>query len=423
MRRTLAVVVATAVTTPVLLLSAAPAFADTKPAPAAGTRTTPTFDELKAAVAAAQKAYDEAAAKVDAAVQAFRDMDRTSPLKAAADAARKAADEAAAKKTAADAAVVEAQAKLDAAADETAKTEARKALDEAKKTAEEAAAAKTAADTEASEASDTYQDARVAASQEIHRLQTAEKEALKALHEAEKALEDYGELPPTDPCVGDEKFTTVVRGLPGKLVAGTTVPFTLRVTNGGDETLDNVYPEIDISAHDTRGTLEKYLDLEWSTDANPKWQDVDRYGSLALGAMKAKTSVDVKLRLKIDAKSPAGQGTVQASGHHVGDNDGGCGLAIGMNVYEFSLAKAPKTPAGGNGSGNGSAGGGSTGTTPQGGTSTTPVTGKGTTTGGTLAKTGSSDAVPQIALAGAAAVALGAGAMVVARRRRTAADA
>ncbi|MGW0464435.1 peptidase [Streptomyces sp. NPDC003027] len=414
---------ATAVTTPVLLLSAAPAFADTKPAPAAGTQKTPTHDELKAAVAAAQKTYDEAAAKVDAAVQAFRDMDKTSPLKAAADAAEKAADEAAAAKTAADAAVVEAQAKLDAAATDEEKTAARTALDEARKTAEEAAAAKTAADTKASEASGKYQDARVAASQEIHRLQAAEDAALKALDKAEKALEEYDELPPTDPCVVDEKFTTVVRGLPGKLVAGTTVPFTLRVTNGGDETLDNVFPEVDIWANHSKGTLDTYLDLEWSTDASPKWQDVDRYRSLALGSMKAKTSVDVRLRLKIDAKSPAGQGTVQASGHHVENNDGGCGTTTGMNVYAFSLAKAPKGSTGGSGSGNGNGTGGNTGTTQQGGTSTTPVTGNRTTTGGTLAKTGSSDAVPRIALAGAAAVALGAGAMVVARRRRTGADA
>ncbi|WP_308295521.1 LAETG motif-containing sortase-dependent surface protein [Streptomyces sp. MUM 178J] len=57
----------------------------------------------------------------------------------------------------------------------------------------------------------------------------------------------------------------------------------------------------------------------------------------------------------------------------------------------------------------------------QGGTSGTPV--ENTTSSGNLAETGSSSALPQIALAGGAAVALGAGAVFVVRRRKAGADA
>ncbi|MFE9412494.1 LPXTG cell wall anchor domain-containing protein [Streptomyces sp. NPDC006704] len=70
-----------------------------------------------------------------------------------------------------------------------------------------------------------------------------------------------------------------------------------------------------------------------------------------------------------------------------------------------------------------SAGGGST-PTAQGGAAATPLnsTTAAATPGatGTLAKTGSSSAMPQLALAGGVAVALGAGAVVLTRRRKAA---
>lgn len=111
-RRILATAVAAAVTTPVVFLSAAPAFADTKPSPASTQKPAqgeddkddmPTLEELKAAVALAQKEYDEAVvglAEAKAAVDALSEQDHV--LVAAVTGATNAAGEAAKAKTAAD---------------------------------------------------------------------------------------------------------------------------------------------------------------------------------------------------------------------------------------------------------------------------------------------------------------------------------
>ncbi|MFD9642444.1 peptidase, partial [Streptomyces sp. NPDC059082] len=111
-RRILATAVAAAVTTPVVFLSAAPAFADTKPTSAPTKPASheddpeddmPSLDELKAAVAAAQKAYDEAVTDLGKATEDRKALDdaQHALVVAVAD-AQKAVDEAAAKKTAAD---------------------------------------------------------------------------------------------------------------------------------------------------------------------------------------------------------------------------------------------------------------------------------------------------------------------------------
>lgn len=68
-RRILATAVAAAVTTPVLLLSVTPAFADGKPA--AQTQEKPSISELERAAAAAQTAYDDAVAAENAAYAAL----------------------------------------------------------------------------------------------------------------------------------------------------------------------------------------------------------------------------------------------------------------------------------------------------------------------------------------------------------------
>ncbi|MFF9016182.1 LPXTG cell wall anchor domain-containing protein [Streptomyces sp. NPDC014870] len=429
----LATAVAAAVTTPVVFLSAAPAFADTKPSAPAQTQNdkqdqAPDIDQLKKDVAAAQKVYDAAVVAHNDAKKAFKEFDEstTHPLKVARDDAKKAADAAATAKTEADAKLATAQAELDAAnagTDEAAKTAAKEKFDAAKLVADTAATTKTAADATLTAAVTAVGDKSVALSAAEQAASDAKDEALKKLDAAKEALrkaqeEEGEEEPPHEDCFPDEKFTSVLQGLPSKVVAGTTVDFKLRLTNGTDRTMDEAYAFIALHAFDEKGLkpLDKYLDLEWYEVVKGKgtWNDVPTAEELPVGTLKPKAFADIKLRLKVDADTPAGQGLTFTAGDFWNE-DGTCGgTPIDMTEYEFDiLAKgtdpgkvedATGTPGGKN-------------TTTQGGTSTTAVT------TGQLAKTGSNDAMPQIALAGATAVALGAGAMFMVRRRKAGADA
>ncbi|MGC9538300.1 peptidase [Streptomyces sp. UG1] len=436
-RSVLATAVAAAVTAPVVLLSAAPALADDQPA-AQTQQAKPTIEELERAVDLAQQEYDAAVVAVKDAIKFLEEglEAETYPTKAAVIETKQAAEAAAKAKAEADQAVVDAKAALDAATTDEEKAAAQTALEEAEKAAEEAAAAKTAADTKAAEAQRAHDDARVAQVRKIGLLQKARDEAEKKLNDAKKALAeaeegddgDEGEEPGGE-CVAEPKLTTVVRGLPGKVAGGTTATFTLRVTNGTDRTMDEVYPFAAVHAFDDKGLkeLDSYLDLEWSTAANPGWHDADLLGGVTVGSLKAKTSADVKLRLKVDADIPSGQGAVFATADYLNE-DGSCGGYPGIEHDEFQIvAKADAPGKGEDPEGKPGDTDNTDNTTGQGGSSTTPVNGTdnsgGDSVNGSLASTGSSDVLPKAGLAGAAALVLGAGAVVVARRRKAGADA
>lgn len=428
-RSILATAVAAAVTTPVVLLSAAPAFADTKPA-AQQEQQKPTIEELERRVTAAQKAYDAAVitlANATAKVEAVTKDD--APLAKAVVEAKKVADEAYAAWKAAEVKQAEAEAALKALP-ETATAEekaaAEKAVEDAKKVATGLGAKTALADDDYNTAVKDRDDERAVAFRVLDLATKAKEDASKALKAAEKALADAkaeeGEEGGDD-CVPEPKFTTVVSGLPSKVVGGTTVNFSLKVTNGTDKKLDEVYPYVFVHAFDAAGLkeLDKHLDLEYYT--NGSWKDADDesedgadFGMGDIGPLKAKSSVNVKLRLKVDAKVPAGQGAALVAGDYW-NKDESCGGTPDLDVYEFEILAKGSKP----GKVDDAKGKPSKGHTAQGGKSTAPVT-TGTTTG-SLAKTGSSDAVPQIAMAGAAAVALGAGAMFVVRRRKAGSDA
>ncbi|WKX19828.1 MULTISPECIES: peptidase [unclassified Streptomyces] len=440
-RRVLATAVAAAVISPVALLSAAPAFADEKPATQQTQKAKPTIEELEQAVERAQKEYDAAVVAVNDAITFLaEDMEAdTYPTKAAVIEAEAAAAAAAQAKTEADQAVVDARAELEAAATDEDRAAAQTALDEAEKAAKEAADAKTAADAKATEASTAHDDARVAQARKIGLLKKAKKEAKAKLTDAEKALADAkaaaeegeengedgedgedGEEPAAD-CVPEPGLTAVVTGLPDKVVGGTTEIFSLRVTNGTGETMDAVYPYVGVHAFDVKGLkeLDSYLDLEWSTAANPTWRDADLIDATSLGSLKAKASVDVKLRLKVDPDIPAGQGAAFVTADYVNE-DGSCGGYPDLDHHEFEILA--KSDDGGDTPGkDDDTKDKSDHTTEQGGASTTPVntSGGSGSGGGSLAHTGSGDALPKVGLAGGAALVLGAGAVLVARRRRT----
>lgn len=422
-RRVLATAVAIAVTTPAVMLSVTPALADTKPA--AQPQAKPTVKELEKAAAEAQKAYDEAVAAEKVARKVVDEaLSDSAPLAVAAKAARKAAEDAATAKTTADKAVTDAKAALDALPAEATpeeKAAAEKTLAEAETAATAAATAKTTADAEAKTAVDLADDARVAAVRVYGKAQAAVEETLAAKTAADAALAraEEEENQGGGECLDEPGLTTVVTGFPSKVTAGTATTFSVRVTNGTDKDMEKVLTYASVHATDKSGAkdIAKYLKLKWSSVSSPKWKTVD--GDLyinTIGALKRGEHGDIKLRLDVDAKAPAGQGLTFIAGDYF--NKDGCGLTPDAAVNKFDIKaaagkptpkpdpKPTKTAAAGSG------------VTPQGSGSSVPVN----TTNGSLAATGSSDATAQIALAGGAAVVLGAGAMFLVRRRRTGSD-
>ncbi|MDQ1009763.1 LPXTG-motif cell wall-anchored protein [Streptomyces sp. V4I23] len=425
----LATAVVTAVTTPAVLLTVTPAFADARPtagqsAAAQAAEDKPTIEELEAAAAEAQKAYDAAVAAEKAAKEAFDFACSDEAPHAVA--AKAAADEAAAAKTAkeaADQALADAEtelAELPETATEEERAAAEKKVADAKAAADAAEATKAAADEKAKKAATDADNARVAAGQALTKAEKATAEALKAKEAADKALadakaeedEDEDEDDDNDgddggACVPENGLTTVAQGLPSKIVAGSTVDFSVRVTNGTDKTLDEVLPFVYFHATDKSGynVIDEYFGLQWSTKNSPEWNDVaDGEYAGSISPLKAGAHADVKLRLKVDAKAPAGEGMAFVAGDYVND-DGTCGGNF-FTEYEFDLLAAGSKPGKVDDAKPGKTSKTRPAVVPQGGTT------------GTLANTGADSALPQLAAAAGAAIALGAGAVFVVRRRK-----
>ncbi|MFC5174385.1 MULTISPECIES: LPXTG cell wall anchor domain-containing protein [Streptomyces] len=415
-RRILATAVVAAVTTPAVLLSVTPAFADGKPA--AQTQEKPSVAELKKAAAAAQAAYDDAVAAESAAYAAMEAIfSATDPAVVAAQAA---AAEAATAKTEADQAVVDATTALDELKDTATDAEraaAEAALTEAETAATAADAAKADADAELAAALEARDDERVAAARAYDQAKKATKAALadktaadETLAKAEEEAEEDGEG--DGDCIPEAKLTTVVKGLPSTVVAGTKVNFKLRVTNGTDETMDEVFPFAYVHATDRSGLndLDDLVHLQWSPASSSKWKNVDNEHYMdPISPLKAGAHTDVKMRLTIDASAPAGNGVTFVAGDYWNDN-GTCGGSPDLEGYEFVIAAAGSKPGKVDDAKTGTSKPNTSDLKPQSGTSASPVS-------GSLAATGSSS-TSQLALASGAALAMGAGAMFVVRRRK-----
>ncbi|WP_225803246.1 peptidase [Streptomyces sp. NK15101] len=440
-RRILATAVAAAVTTPVVFLSAAPAFADTKPSSAPFQKPAtheddlddmPSLEELQAAVAAAQKAYDEAVADLDKATEDLKALDKPdNALVVAVAGAKTAADEAAAKKTAADEALAKAKQDEQTVKDRPGATDEEKAaaaaaVTAAQTAATEAATAKTAADAKLTEAETALDDARVAAARVVGLAQKVKKAAEEKLDEAKEELAFYEEI--GEECEEDRSVKVALSG-PKKVTAGEPTVFSLRVTNTSDRTLDLVnafanamrLPEPGTEIDEETDFAKYVIPVEWSSADVLEWTSFEKeFAPIEVGELASGASYDVKLRLTVDAKAPAGKGMVFAYGEYE-NNDGSCGIGKEYADLDFQILAADKgdkpkpkptdtpTPA------PTATTGGNTNTTQQGGTSVTPVN-------GTLAATGANDTLP-LGLAAAGAVALGTGALIVARRRKAGADA
>ncbi|MFD8257958.1 LAETG motif-containing sortase-dependent surface protein [Streptomyces griseoluteus] len=224
----------------------------------------------------------------------------------------------------------------------------------------------------------------------------------------------------TDPKL-DKELTTSLTGLPSKIVAGSGFHgFKLNVKNSGE----HAYKRVDLGVfaaamgEDDFSDATQYLTLQYQDPTSGKWNDIsvdlddESAGYLGYTDVKAKESFSIDLRLSVDKKAPAGAGFAISIGSYV-DDEGNCVYASDDDFYEFDILAAGATPGPVDDST----------PKPQGGSKPLPTTKPAGNTQvvpqGHLAETGSSSALPAIALAGGAAVALGLGAVFVVRRRRT----
>ncbi|MFF3275672.1 LPXTG cell wall anchor domain-containing protein [Streptomyces chrestomyceticus] len=214
-----------------------------------------------------------------------------------------------------------------------------------------------------------------------------------------------------------------LRGLPSKIVAGAGwVDFTYRATNISTGHILSVEASAQVFALDnkTSDDVSGHLTLEWFDAATGRWKPVagseegDGYFASIAGAdgLKPGAYAEAKLRLKADAKTPASYGGAVSVGWYL-NADLKCGSSDAAD-YPFDILPAGTTKPGHVPDSKGRPGTRPNHPAPQGGSkqqAELPVTGK-------LAETGASSGLPVLALSGAAAVALGAGAVFTVRRRR-----
>ncbi|MGW5336123.1 LPXTG cell wall anchor domain-containing protein [Streptomyces bauhiniae] len=223
----------------------------------------------------------------------------------------------------------------------------------------------------------------------------------------------------TDPQL-DNDLTTSLSGLPSKIVAGSGFHgFKLDVKNAGK----HAYKRVDLGVfaaamgEDDFSDTTRYLTLQYQDPTSGKWNDIsvdlddEAAGYLGYTDVKAKESFSLDLRLSVDKKAPAGAGFAISIGSYV-DDEGNCVYASDDDFYEFDILAAGTTPGPVDDST----------PKPQGDSkplpSTKPAGNTQVVPQGHLAETGAGSALPAIALAGGAAVALGLGAVFVVRRRR-----
>lgn len=217
----------------------------------------------------------------------------------------------------------------------------------------------------------------------------------------------------------DSKLTLGLSGLPGKIVAGSGWhQFKLTASNPSDEDLGEVQwlAAVDnfTESEDEKDWLANYAQIQYFNPESKAWESIadEVSGGLYFGSTElgAKEKVDIKLRVNVSAKAPAGDGYALGLGGYL-DSEQNC-VHNAFAFYEFTVLKpgsdnenpgeaeknnGGKTPAGGK--------------TPQGGAEEIPTT-------GSLAETGSSSMLPTVGLVGGVAVIAGAGAVFVVRRKK-----
>ncbi|MFD5472881.1 LAETG motif-containing sortase-dependent surface protein [Streptomyces sp. NPDC127105] len=215
----------------------------------------------------------------------------------------------------------------------------------------------------------------------------------------------------------DKNLHTSLSGLPSQIVAGSGFHnFKLNVNNSGH----NAYKRVDLGVfaaqvnEKNHEVTTSYLTLQYKDPATGTWQNIslnendEGAGYLGYTDVQAKESFSIDLRLSIDRKAPAGMGFAISIGMYA-DDKGNCVYSSDDDFYQFDVLAA------------GSKSGNPGDAKPQGGRKPLPAKPAGDNQivpQGHLAETGSNSALPMIALAGGAAVAVGTGAVFVVRRRK-----
>ncbi|MFI1292168.1 LAETG motif-containing sortase-dependent surface protein [Streptomyces sp. NPDC020792] len=221
----------------------------------------------------------------------------------------------------------------------------------------------------------------------------------------------------TDDLKQDKNLRTSLTGLPSKVVAGSGFHnFKLNVKNTGD----NAYKRVDLGVFavlvDDKNFSDttSHLTLQFKDPSTGQWVNIslkendDAAYYLGYTDVRPKESFSIDLRLSVDKKAPAGMGFAISIGAYA-DDKGNCVSSTDEDFYVFDVLAAGSNP------------GKPTDAKPQGGRKPLPAKPAGDkqiVPQGHLAETGSSSALPMIALAGGAAVAVGAGAVFVVRRRK-----
>ncbi|MFI9358457.1 hypothetical protein [Streptomyces lydicus] len=224
-----------------------------------------------------------------------------------------------------------------------------------------------------------------------------------------------------------DQLRVAVHGLPHQLAAGGAwTPFSMTLTNTTGKPLGEVQPFLLVSSAEDVDRPYWELETEYRDARTGRWKTFhdaepdELFGFFAIGP---RSNVTLQLRTRVVKNAKPGAGYALAAGDYR-NRDGSCGSAKEA-WYDFTILPAgakptqpptakpgePGKPGGTAEPGQGAATGGGTG----GSDSTGGLSPQG---GPHLAATGSSSALPAIALAGGAATVVGAGAVIGARRRK-----
>ncbi|MEU6329984.1 hypothetical protein ABZ851_22320 [Streptomyces sp. NPDC047049] len=224
-----------------------------------------------------------------------------------------------------------------------------------------------------------------------------------------------------------DQLQAAVHGLPRQLTAGGAwTPFTMTLANTTGKPLEEVQPSLLVSSAQDVDRPYWELETEYRDAKTGKWKTFhdalpeDLFGFFAIGPH---SSITLQLRTHAVKNAKPGAGYALAAGDYR-NHDGSCGSAKEA-WYDFTILRAdakptqpptgkpgePGEPGGTAAPGQSAASGGGTG----GSGSTGGLSPQG---GGELAATGSSPALPPVALAGGAAMVIGAGAVIGVRRRK-----
>ncbi|MFJ9081350.1 hypothetical protein ACIRL3_02950 [Streptomyces sp. NPDC102384] len=244
---------------------------------------------------------------------------------------------------------------------------------------------------------------------------------------AKKADDEKTE--PSDECTAAEDSPGTLaelRGLPSKLVAGSGWHgFTFRVTNMTDQEFVSSRAQVYAFsfAYEDESDTSRYLSLQWFDGS--AWRDLDNNvehdasfpasGPLARGAHS-----DVRLRISVDAKTPAGAGAALGLAVSV-DPEGVCGDSVPEDAYwDFDILAAGTAtgqvpPASGH---TGSPKPSAPATATASASSAPSPQASSAPADGSLASTGAGSVLPTFGAAAGLAVVAGGGVMYAVRRRK-----